>query len=330
MSSDPAVLFAERAAFVPGSVIAWGVIRDGETVTGSTDPAFAHAAFPIASITKTMTATLLALFVQRGVLTLDTRIGDLTDIALAPVVADIALRALATHTSGLPRVPPGMMEDIPDVTNPYLSFGDEELFAYLSKVMPGAIVDGAGAFEYSNFGFAVLGILLACVAGCSYVELIEREIFAPLGMHDTFVNVIGSAGPIVAGMDADGTPDEPWQFAAFAPAGGVVSTIPDMLRYAASLLGGSSELATAQRAATVSQTAAKAGGSVALGWMIDGDIHWHNGGLSGHHSMLAIDGKTRRASLALWNVSASVDDICMHLVRPSLPVTARPQEVRQR
>ncbi len=334
MTSDPAELFAERARFVPGSAIAWGVLRNGETLIGCTDPAFADAAFPIASITKTMTATLLALFVQRASLALDTRIGDLTGTALAPAVAKITLCELATHSSGLPRVPPGMLENIPDISNPYLSFGDDELFGYLEKIMEGNIVDGLGMFEYSNFGFAILGILLARAAGCSYATLIERDVFAPLGMRDSFVNIAAPRGtrndierPIVPGMDADGVPAVAWQFAAFAPAGGVVSTTADMLRYAASLLDGTTELGAAQRAATVPRGAAKAGASIGLGWMIHGDVRWHNGGLGGHHSMLAIDLDAKRAAVALWNTSASLDDIGMHLVDASSPVIPREAEV---
>ena len=93
------------------------------TVIDDDGPAFSRSAglpedarFEIGSITKTMTATLLASLVGDAVVALDDEIGRWLD---AGPNADITLEQLATHTSGLPRLAPNQPTE---ETNPYRDF----------------------------------------------------------------------------------------------------------------------------------------------------------------------------------------------------------------
>jgi serine-type D-Ala-D-Ala carboxypeptidase/endopeptidase len=324
-AADPAALFAERAAFVPGSAIAWGTLRDGETVTGSTNPVLDPCRYQIGSVTKLFTGSLLALFVRRGLVRLDTRIGELIEVPLAADVAAITLRELATHTSGLPQLPQKM--HAPNVADPYATFDREALIGFVAALQNGSIVDGRGTFDYSNFGASVLGTLLAIADGRSYEELLADELFGPLGMRDSSVAAPPDDPQIYAGMNADGETTPGWTFGAFAPCGGVVSTAADLLLFVRALCDGRSALAEALRDATIPHAPVRDAGLVGLCWMCEDTLRWHNGQTFAHHAMIAVDLATATAAVGLWNASAALDDVCFHLVRPARELAVLPVEL---
>jgi CubicO group peptidase (beta-lactamase class C family) len=326
---EPAELFRQRAAFVPGSSIAWGILRDGRATFGCTDREHEADYYPIASVTKVLTATLLAVLVRRGVVRLETRVGDLADIDLAPAVAAITLEDLATHTSGLSRLPPALRHP-PDPADPYATYDRAALLSFVAAFPPGAIIDGRGTFEYSNFGAALLGTLLAIAAKRDYAELLYDEIFQPLGMNDSFLSLTAPSAPprpIIAGMNADGVAVTTWRQDAFAPAGAGVSTPRDLIALITELLTGTSPLADALRDATVPRREQRNGRATGLAWMCDGTVRWHNGGTYGNHAMVAVDLSRYEAAVALWNAASSLDDICLHLVNAASPLAVLPEEI---
>jgi D-alanyl-D-alanine-carboxypeptidase/D-alanyl-D-alanine-endopeptidase len=78
------------------------------TVSPGNSPA--DSSFEIGSVTKTMTATLVALLAADGQLRLDDEVGRWLS---AGANGRITVRQLATHTSGLPRLPPNLDLDRP-------------------------------------------------------------------------------------------------------------------------------------------------------------------------------------------------------------------------
>jgi CubicO group peptidase (beta-lactamase class C family) len=300
---------AEHAAFIPGSTIAWTAI-DGERVTTGTCGAEpAPRFFAIGSITKVFTGMLVDIFAQRGLLGGETRLGELLPQArLGKAVAHITLRELQTHTSGLPRLPLNTAKD--DLTDPYAGYAQADLIAALETLSDGQIIDGRGVKEYSNFGGGVLGNTLALAAGTPYGDLLEREIFAPLGMHDTFIATaatLAERAPGLGGHDADGDACPAWTFGAMAPAGGAVSTIADMTAFANALLHDE-----------------RLGLTTNASWVESGAIRWHNGQTRGHHAMIAFDVSARSAAIALWNAAYGIDTVCLRALRPGYAVAALP------
>jgi CubicO group peptidase (beta-lactamase class C family) len=153
-----AVLEALDGAF-PGDGIVVAVAAVG---SGSGGPAFAvteglpeDARFEIGSITKTMTAALLAGLVGDGVLALDDEIGRWLD---AKPNGNITLEQLATHTSGLPRLAPNQPTG---EANPYRDFTAERAEEGLRTATR---TPGAGHL-YSNFGYQLLGVVLERASG---------------------------------------------------------------------------------------------------------------------------------------------------------------------
>lgn len=158
--------------------IAGALVRDGErsvTVDAGADPVDADTLFEIGSITKTMTGTLLAVLVGDGVVSLDTTVGELLDGAGA--VAGTPLRALATHTAGLPRLAPNHDRTRFDPDDPYAAYDAEALLEGLAETK----LHEAGQAEYSNFGFQLLGHLLEVAAQRPYDELVVERVLTPAG-----------------------------------------------------------------------------------------------------------------------------------------------------
>jgi CubicO group peptidase (beta-lactamase class C family) len=140
------------------------VLVGAESVVLATDPVTDASVFQIGSVTKVVTALLLADAVARGELTLDTPLAHCLPGARVP--SPITLEQLATHTAGLPRLPPGLLrqalrhraDPYRDVTAGYLVGA---LAATRPRSAPGARV------RYSNFGAALLAEALSRRAGRS-------------------------------------------------------------------------------------------------------------------------------------------------------------------
>ena len=82
-----------------------GIVTPDGLDTSGADPG---GVYQIGSVTKVFTALLLALEVVEGRLSMETRVGELLPALDERPVGRVSLGALVTHTSGLPRLPPGM------------------------------------------------------------------------------------------------------------------------------------------------------------------------------------------------------------------------------
>ena len=148
----------------------------GETLINSHVTPTSHTLFWIGSVTKTMTATLLALRVNEGSLNLNDRIDTL--LPSLYTIPKITLLQLADMESGLPK-------KIPD---PYTDPANEtEVYTDLQTcVNSPACWKGVNHYGYSNFGYAVLGNALGDHDGSLPWSLDNfNYLMAPLGMFDT-------------------------------------------------------------------------------------------------------------------------------------------------
>lgn len=264
--------------------------------------------FEIGSITKVFTGLLLADAVVRGEVTLDTPIARLlpADVVLPNGAGDkITLRMLATHTSGLPRIPVEIPPD--NLENPYASFDDTALWSSLRRVR--LDFEPGSRASYSNLAAGLLGTLLARHAGVPYADLLAARITGPLGMEHTTVAVTGAPRDRLAvGHNGSGQPCSPWEFQALAGAGGIRSTVGDMLRFARAVLDPESTPLREAIALTWERQDLKAtvaAGGQGLGWMIagDGQTRWHNGMTGGFHAALYVNRPLHVASVVLLNRS---------------------------
>lgn len=158
----------------------------GTLTRGGQAPAGADTRFETGSLTKTFTGLLLAEMVARGEVRHDDPLVHHLPLAThfgAPDGHRVTLLDLATHTSGLPRNPPGLLTHaLPRwFSDPWAGFGQEQLAAAVRRSRP---VPGRRA-RYSTFGVALLGWALATAAGTAYPLLLAERVLRPLGLHRT-------------------------------------------------------------------------------------------------------------------------------------------------
>jgi CubicO group peptidase (beta-lactamase class C family) len=194
-------------------------------------PATPPTIYDVGSVTKMMTATMLMQLRDAGKLQLNDPVNmyvpEATYLSPSGMTISPTFQQLASHSSGLPRD----AATIP-TTN-------EQLFQELQ--MTTAVSEPGTAFLYSNFGFAVLGQVLAQIAGQPYEQYVEQNILAPLGMtSSTFTPPASAPSPgwatpydrvmvTAQGVQADARPY--LTFGPYFPALGLYSTALDMAQF---------------------------------------------------------------------------------------------------
>lgn len=300
--------------------LAIGILRDGipytfgygRVPTGDVDQ---DTVFEIGSLTKTFTALLLLQAVQDGVVALDDPISKhLPKGVPAPSRngKPVTLLQLATHTSGLPRLPANFAPK--DATNPYADYSAEDLFDGLSTVELER--DPGEKYDYSNLGAGLLGEILAFKAGRPYESLVTERLCRPLGLGDTTVRLSDDQRRRLAlGHTADGQPTPNWDIRGIPGAGALRSTVRDMLRYLDANLGDAFAAAQQPRV-SVDGTM-----SIGLGWHLLSvtpkapKIVWHNGGTGGYRSFAGFVRETKTAVVVLHNSTAEVDTLGIALLK---------------
>ena len=247
--------------------------------------------FEIGSVTKTFTTEILRQQVESGDITLDTTVGEIID-AEGTEVADVTMLELAEHTSGLPRLDSDNLGILKALfqENPYADISQEDVF----DAARNSSTDGRGEEEYSNFGVALLGQLLAVNVDSDYATLIEDNILAPAGMSDTYVATMGSVDENAPrGLAANGRQTSEWEMDGYAPAGAIRSTAADMAKYAQFIMDNN---------------------QFEYGWEPEesGGI-WHNGGTGGYSTMLIVDPETDESYFVNGNTPQGVEDIARSL-----------------
>jgi D-alanyl-D-alanine-carboxypeptidase/D-alanyl-D-alanine-endopeptidase len=300
----------------------------------------------IGSITKVLTTSLLATLVVEQRIRLDDPVrGFLPELSRFPL--EITPRRLATHTSGLPRLPTDRrltLTAVKNPKNPYVGYTTDDLFRWLADYTTAPSSDRG--VTYSNLGVALLGHVCARAAGSSYEEAVERRIAQPLGLRDTGVTVPpDKLARLAAPHNWRGEPASSWDLPAFVGAGALRSTADDMLRFLGANVdperwfpslalchdvqiadpcfvasGLITEIARAYgfelavSAVAPSNEQLQAGRfRMALGWLRtiddDGDdIHWHNGATGGYRAFAGFSKGGRTAVVVLANRGGTLGD----------------------
>jgi len=305
-------------------IVAYGALEKGDK-----RPLDGNTLFEIGSITKVFTALLAADMAQRGELKLDDPIAKyLPSTVKIPERngRQIAIVDLATHTSGLPRMPSNFLPKDPE--NPYVDYSVDELYSFLSSYELHR--DIGVKFEYSNLGFGLLGQVLARRAGMDYEKLVVTRICDPLGMKSTRITL---SEPLrkrfAAGHSADLVTVSAWDIPTLAGAGALRSSANDLLIFLAAMMDYTDNPLAAAQKATLSISRPTGGPFMdsAMGWGIDtrggGEIIWKNGGTGGYRTFIGYSPKTRVGIVALSNTSTGegVDDIGLHLLDARFPLS---------
>ncbi|MFI5159220.1 MAG: serine hydrolase domain-containing protein, partial [Sphingobacteriales bacterium] len=254
----------------------------GETVRGNGKLPTSSTLFEIASITKTFTATLLALYFNEGKVKLTDPITKyLPDsVAANPALHAITLEELSNHTSGLPSLPSDFFTHLTDTLNPYKNYTKRLLYAYLKTCTLNS--EPGEKYAYSNMAVGLLGDILEHISGKTFEQLVTENITQPLQMSSTVQHITPLLKPrFVSVYNDSGKHTEAWDFSALAPCGSLKSTINNLLLYAkANMVKNNTRLSKAFE--LTHQVTFNKDIKVALAWHIikvDGvEYYFHNGG----------------------------------------------------
>jgi CubicO group peptidase (beta-lactamase class C family) len=234
--------FVERQQ-MPGAVV--GVIIDGELafvkVNGVREktndaPVTPETVFRIASMTKSFTAMAILKLRDEGKLSLDDPVSkyvpDLKDLPYPTTDSQpLNIRHLLTHSEGFP-------ED-----NPWgdrqLAQSDQTMRNWMRGGIPFSTSPGT-AFEYSNYGFAILGQIVTKASGRPYADYVRDNILRPLRMNaSTFEMSSVPKEQIALGYrrENDALKPEPiLAHGSFGAMGGLWTNAHDLARYVAFLM----------------------------------------------------------------------------------------------
>lgn len=281
----------------------------GSLSPGSEEAPGPATQFQIGSITKAFTDLLLAELVAAGKVRYDATIGSLVgdDVEFAnPDVAAITLLELATHTSGLPRLPANLAPK--DPLNPYAGYDESQLLAGLAAARAGQPL--GDHYAYSNFGVGLLGYLLGRVHGGGYSAALDERVITPLGLARTGTQ---SDGVVAAGF-RNGQVVPAWDLDALAGAGALWGTTADFLRLARIQLGAIDNPLRHELADDLEiVTGGPDGFDVTRVWHVapadGGSIYWHNGGTGGYWSFFGFRPGANEAVAILVSGDADVTGV---------------------
>jgi D-alanyl-D-alanine-carboxypeptidase/D-alanyl-D-alanine-endopeptidase len=318
--------------------VTWGRERLGDV-----RPVTSETVFEIGSITKVFTALLLADMMRRAEVALDDPVARHLPGDFHLPTSDghqITLADLATHTSGLPRFPPFSGTPLsPSWLQGMARFGVEDFKSWLDNFSPQR--PAGTAWEYSNAGYALLGMALAHRGGQPFELLLKSRVIDPIGLHDTTFHPTAAMGSRLAeGHDPALKPLPPLDLGIFIAAGALRSTPRDLSRFAAAILPSSAaRIAHDDRLLlTVQRAAPSIGGMQALGWEVldapGGAFVSKDGVTLGQAASMVFDSDRRQAIVAFSNTQPDLSrstpsgggvgaaDIARHLLRPQIPLAS--------
>ena len=309
---DPLVKPLVDEQQIVGCVV--GIVRDGETQVlaygetekGSGKTPNGTTIYEIGSASKAFTGVLLADAVEAGLMKLDDPVQEYVPKSVKVPVKEgkpITLEHLATHTSGLPRLPNNMFPK--DPRNPYADYTVKLMYEYLGGY---ELAQAPGEYNYSNYGMGLLGHVLAKRQRTTYERLLVDRIAKPLGMQDTCIKLDDSQKKRLAPpYNAALAPDANWDIPTLAGAGAIRSTVDDMVKFLQASVAEDKEPVTkAIRLAFEKRHKMKDGQAIGLAWHIarDGVTRWHNGRTGGYSSWMSVIPEMKAGVVVLSNTSA--------------------------
>ena len=291
----------------PNSVVTIGTIQNGEAewhVFGENCVELEQQAhtYEIASITKTMTGALVARAKMDGKLRLDDPIDmylDLPHDRQYPTVRD-----LLTHTSGYKSIyiEKEVFKTIQKTRNILSGVNRDILLRRLESIE----TKKKRRWRYSNFNFAVLGVILENVYRVSYQELVTDFLREHNLRHTHLSNGTGDLDNYLGWHRDD----------VYMAGGAVTSDIKDMLAYAQLQLEENELFGKTHKVlknVKCGPELCATRNAMGYGWMIDREkgFYWHNGATPGYRTYIGVCPETQTAVVVLANSNRSLSSYHM-------------------
>lgn len=303
-----------------------GIIQNGNSFTynygeiekGTYRLPDTNTIYEIGSISKTFTGILLAQAILDKKLNLGDDIRKYLDGAYPNLQYEnhsIQIVHLSNHTSRIPGNTDNIEDQKPfDITNPFANYTaemfDEGLHSIVIDTIPGT------KQSYSNMGVALLGKIIGKRFEMSYMDAVKEYILMLNGMTDTKASLTEKEYDRFAkGYNRKGEQTSYWDCGEFVPAGGIRSTVKDMLKYIAFNMQENPLMELAHR-----KTFGSFQDGVALGWGINepekGELlFWHEGSTGGFTAMCVVIPSRNSGFIILTNSKANLSLLTSDLIK---------------
>ncbi|MEM1322859.1 MAG: serine hydrolase domain-containing protein [Bacteroidota bacterium] len=294
------------------------VLSYGSTNRDSAVPPTDHTLYELGGMTKVFSATLVKQLADQELMHFDSSLNRYLPPAQRNEACDhITIGSLLTHTSGLPKMPFdfGSRETIDN--NPYAFYTHDDLLEFYQEY---GGTEGFGQYNYSNVGFALLGLAVEYVTGLSYEKALVQYVLQPFGLKNTAVQLDSlKARQLAQGYTAGRKATPPWAFQSFAASEGLKSDVIDLLQFLRSNID-----THHQKLALLHQrrqpTLLTRNTYIATGWhSIKNkkyyDVILHPGNTSGYHSFMAFVKETRTGIVILSNSEHGLNSLGYLIMR---------------
>lgn len=272
-------------------------------------PFTAETIFEIGSVTKTFTANLLfqlsdlkIIDIQNSVLSyLPPGFGN--DLILQKII----LSDIASHTSGLPRIPSNLDKiDEYKLMQPYQFYTKAHLYTSLKTIKN----IKPGTYDYSNLGYGLIGTIEENATSLSYESLLNKYIFQPLQMNNSYIDSKKKIKDTATGYFFS-RPAPFWNFDCLAGAGAIRSNVADILKYLDAHIECCDEnFSNVVHKITQPVLPVHSNMQICYGWHTFEDlkhrVFWHDGGTFGFSTIAAFEPVTR-TSIVLTSNSMGVN-----------------------
>jgi CubicO group peptidase (beta-lactamase class C family) len=273
----------------------------------------ANTVFEIGSITKTFTANLLFQLDEQKILDIQKSVLNYLppEFNNDSILQKVTLSNIASQTSGLPRLPANL-DKIREYTlmQPYQFYKREHLYSFLKSI------------SKNNSGkYGLLSTIEENVTAMSFESLLNKHIFQPLQMDNTYIDAKKNQTDTATGYFY-GKPADYWQFDCMAGAGAIKSTATDILKY----LDAHNEYKGENFSAVVPKITqpvkpAAINMQICYGWHTFEDlkhrVFWHNGGTYGFSTFAAFEPHSKTSIVLAANATgdnAVLDKLAVDLL----------------
>lgn len=319
----------------PGAAVA--IVKDtgikwlkgyGVKEAGTLDSVDINTVFRIGSVSKGFAAVITGILVNEKILTWDDRVKDyLPDFSLKDSVNsdNMTIRHIMSHTTGFPK---HTYTNLLDQDVPY-----EEIIKLLDDVP--AISPPGKYYSYQNVVFSLIGDILQNITGKCYNSLVAERIFEPLEMDDSSIDYFNLAEssnlarPHYKTNDGYKSKNISCRYYSVSPASGVNSSISDMSKWLAALLGNNPDVINPDILKEIYKPNIKTyirykyrkywkdlkDLHYGLGWRIfnyrGNEIIYHGGYINGYRAEIALCPKEGIGIAVLMNSSSELSNMCI-------------------
>ena len=301
MSSNEMICYTTKEK--KNAIITVGIIKDGQvsySVYGENGVELTNElhVYEIGSLTKTFTAAMICQAIEDGKIELNSSVDKYLNLPNGDSYPTI--KQLLTHTSGYKAyyLERPMISNFISAKNDFYGITREMI---RDKI--GSLSVSKKPFEYSNFGYAVLGLVLENVYNQDYKVLLNDFAQNELGLENTKIS------------DKTGDLENYWDWNdddAYLPVGAITSNIEDMLLYTQIQLSHDKIFNECHRSLENINVTSEGYNvlqininEIGMAWLIDNEnnIIWHNGGTDEYNSYLGFNSECETAVVILSNLS---------------------------